>query len=65
METDANALIEQFGGSTKVAKLLDCPVSTVHSWRKNGIPKSRLAHLKLAAQVAALKTEAPDQQAAA
>ena len=28
------------------------PISTVHSWRKNGIPPARLAHLRLAAEAA-------------
>lgn len=54
MEPDPGSIIDNFGGTTKVAKLLDAPISTVHSWRKNGIPPSRLAHLKLAAQVAAV-----------
>lgn len=32
--------------------MLCAPVSTVHSWRQIGIPASRLAHLKLAAEAA-------------
>lgn len=40
------------GGTTEVATLLHAPVSTVHSWKRNGISASRLAHLKLAAQAA-------------
>lgn len=54
METQADTIIDSFGGTTAVAKLLNAPASTVHSWRRNGIPPSRLAHLKLAAQVAKL-----------
>ncbi|WP_446740632.1 hypothetical protein [Sphingomonas sp. CFBP 8765] len=26
------------------------PISTVHSWRRNGIPQSRLSHLGLVAR---------------
>lgn len=48
----ANAVIEALGGTTAVAKMICAPVSTVHSWRKIGIPASRLAHLKLAASAA-------------
>ncbi|MBB4618985.1 carph-isopro domain-containing protein [Sphingomonas abaci] len=45
-------MIDALGGTTAVARLATTPVSTVHSWRKNGIPASRLAHLKLAVAVA-------------
>jgi hypothetical protein len=38
------------GGTSAVAKLIQAPVSTVHSWRTIGIPKSRMAHLELAAK---------------
>jgi len=53
----ANRIIDQLGGTSAVAKMTETPVSTVHSWRKNGIPPSRLAHLKLAAQVAGLPVD--------
>lgn len=46
----ANRAIDALGGTSAVAKLIDAPVSTVHSWRKIGIPGSRLAHLKLVAK---------------
>lgn len=46
-----NAVIDALGGTSKVASLIEAPVSTVHSWRRIGIPPSRLAHLKLLAQV--------------
>lgn len=52
MPTLATLIINELGGTTAVAKLTEAPLSTVHSWRKNGIPPSRLAHMKLAAQVA-------------
>jgi len=49
MNTEANAVIDHLGGTSAVARLIEAPVSTVHSWRTIGIPKSRLAHLRLAA----------------
>lgn len=49
--TYADKVIDAFGGTSVVARLIDAPVSTVHSWRRIGIPASRLAHLKLVAQV--------------
>lgn len=42
-------VIDTLGGTSAVAKLIDAPTSTVFSWRKIGIPPSRLAHLKLIA----------------
>lgn len=50
-KTYADAVIDALGGTSKVASLIEAPVSTVHSWRRIGIPPSRLAHLKLLAQV--------------
>jgi hypothetical protein len=51
METPASKLIDAFGGTSKTASLAGLPVSTVHSWRRNGIPRSRLSHLRIVAQV--------------
>ena len=50
MDTFATNLIKTLGGSTAVSRMIEAPVSTVHSWKTNGIPTSRLAHLKLAAR---------------
>lgn len=47
----AVSVIEAFDGPTKLARLIDAPTSTVFSWRKIGIPPSRLAHIKLVAQM--------------
>ncbi|WP_370584356.1 carph-isopro domain-containing protein [Novosphingobium sp. ES2-1] len=58
LNRDANAVIDHLGGSTAVARLLEAPLSTVHSWRRIGIPASRMAHLRLAAQAAG--TPLPD-----
>lgn len=49
MDTPADQLIDALGGTTAVARMTEAPVSTVHSWRKNGIPRSRLSHLRLVA----------------
>jgi len=51
METQADKIIDALGGTSAVAKLVEAPVSTVHSWRSMGIPRSRLAHLRLIAEV--------------
>lgn len=52
MLTDADMIIDGLGGTSAVAKLIRTPTSTVHSWRRNGIPPARLDHLKLAARKA-------------
>jgi hypothetical protein len=49
MQTVADRIIDALGGTTAVSRLTDAPTSTVHSWRKKGIPPSRLSHLKLIA----------------
>lgn len=50
MATEADIIIDELGGTSAVANLIDAPISTVHSWRTNGIPRSRRAHLRLAAK---------------
>ena len=52
MSTEAETIIDGLGGTSAVAKLIEAPISTVHSWRKIGIPRSRLAHLRMAASAA-------------
>jgi hypothetical protein len=54
MSDEANHIIDGLGGTTAVSRMTLVPPSTVHSWRKNGIPLSRLAHLKLAAKAEGL-----------
>lgn len=51
-ETLASGLIDRFGGVTELSRLIGAPVSTVHSWRKLGIPPARLSHIALVAKVA-------------
>lgn len=65
MDKNADALITALGGTTAVAKLLSAPPSTVHSWRKNGIPRSRMAHLELAAKAEGIALPEARQDAAA
>lgn len=43
-------VIDALGGTRAVSKAIDAPNSTVHSWRTIGIPRSRMAHLKLLAE---------------
>lgn len=49
-----NQIIDALGGVTAISRLTEVPVSTIHSWRKIGIPNSRMQHLKLAAAAAGL-----------
>lgn len=65
MNDHANFIIDGLGGTSAVAAMTEIPVSTVHSWRKNGIPSSRLAHLRLAAKAAGKEWPTPKQCAAA
>lgn len=65
MNHQANTIIDALGGTSAVASMIEAPVSTVHSWRKIGIPASRMAHLKLAAQVAGKEFPEPAAQDAA
>jgi hypothetical protein len=57
MTTVSDQIIDALGGTTAVSRMLEAPVQTVHSWRKNGIPPSRFAHLKLAAAAAGKAAE--------
>jgi hypothetical protein len=64
----ADQVIDALGGTSRVAERIEAPTSTVHSWRTIGIPRSRLAHLKLIAQVEKIdlpEPEAEDEQDAA
>lgn len=71
MNVVANRIIDALGGTTAVSRLAETPPSTIHSWRKNGIPAPRLAHLRLAvraqgidADVDALAAADPAEQGA-
>jgi hypothetical protein len=66
MQNFADQVIDALGGTTEVATAIEAPTSTVHSWRKIGIPPSRLAHLRLiAAQKGVSLPSEPPQEAAA
>jgi hypothetical protein len=64
MQTYADQVIDALGGTTKVATDIEAPTSTVHSWRKIGIPSSRLAHLRLLAKERGIELPEPPEQAA-
>lgn len=55
MSTEADMIIDGLGGTSAVAKMMSTPTSTVHSWRKNGIPLSRQAHLRLVVKAEGLR----------
>lgn len=65
--THADQVIDALGGTTAVANAIEAPNSTVHSWRSIGIPKSRMAHLRLIAEMkgVVLPDEAQDEVRAA
>jgi hypothetical protein len=51
MKRLSDQIIEDFGGLSELAKLVETPTSTANSWRKR-ITDSRLNHLRLAALAA-------------
>jgi hypothetical protein len=57
MSTFAENLIRTLGGTTAVSRMTEAPTSTVHSWKKMGVPQARLAHIKLAAQAAGIEVD--------
>jgi len=46
MDAFANALIDGIGGTYAVSRLSHASPSTVHAWRRIGLPPSRLNHLR-------------------
>lgn len=65
MTTVADQIIDALGGTTAVGRMTKAPPSTVHSWRKNGIPASRMDHLRLAAKEAGVEMPAFGEQVSA
>lgn len=45
-----NAVLDHLGGTSAVAALIKVGISTVHSWRTDGIPESRFDHITLRAK---------------
>lgn len=43
---DPNKIIDQLGGSLKVAQLCKVTVGAVSQWRRAGIPRARLMYLQ-------------------
>ena len=46
-QLEANRIIDEFGGTSKVAELFSITTGGVSQWREFGIPNSRLFSLKL------------------
>lgn len=44
---DDSKIIDDLGGTAKVAALCDVSMAAVSQWRKNDIPKQQLRYLKL------------------
>lgn len=49
--------IERLGGVQAIADLLETPYFTVCGWKRTGIPKHRIASLKMAAQLAGIEVD--------
>jgi hypothetical protein len=50
MHTFSDRLIDAMGGTSALSGMSKIAPSTIHSWRKKGIPEGRLDHLKLIAE---------------
>jgi hypothetical protein len=46
-ETTPSKIIDALGGTAATAKLFEVKSPSVSCWRKKGIPKARLLHLRL------------------
>lgn len=44
---NASEIIDQAGGTSKVAEIFEITPSAVTQWRTNGIPKSSIKYLRL------------------
>jgi hypothetical protein len=51
MKTVDEIIIDALGGTRAVARMIEAPSSTVHSWRSSGIPRTHRAHISLRARV--------------
>lgn len=50
MHEPSSLFLDRLGGTSEVSRLIRTPITTVHTWRKTGIPDSRLDHIMLAAE---------------
>lgn len=51
MNAEACEIIDKFGGTSALSKLTGISTSTIHSWRKNGIPEGRMSHIRMVGEV--------------
>lgn len=51
-QLDGGTVIEALGGTTAVARLLNIKPPSVHGWREDGIPESRVIELGAAIEAA-------------
>jgi hypothetical protein len=63
---DADALIDELGGTVAVARLCEVTSQAVTQWRRTGIPRARLMYLRAVkpAAFAGREQSAQQQQAA-
>ncbi len=62
---DHSKLIDDLGGTSKVAELCDITTGAVSQWRTNGIPQYRLAFFRLLRpDLFASEPPAPEEAAA-
>lgn len=48
MNTEAIKIIKALGGTAAVARLFDVRMPSISDWKKKGIPKARMMHIKAA-----------------
>ncbi len=48
MNNQATKIIDALGGTAEVSRLFDVRMPSVSKWKKKGIPKGRVRHLKAA-----------------
>lgn len=44
---DYSTIVSHFGGVTKAAKALGLPITTVHSWKRIGVPYPRQCQVQV------------------
>jgi hypothetical protein len=65
MHMTDNEIIDQFGGTTVVARMFDLTTGAISQWRSNGIPPGwRKCFMLMRPELFAPPTPAPDREAA-